>query len=123
MSRLKYGLEERAEYIQCKMMAEGRDFISRKDIRKILKYDCENFKEVIMQGDEFAFPGIGCVSLAIKKAMPERQKYDMTVGEFRTLPPTKPFNIPKFRFYKKYREEIKQQTYGNPVKEPEDLDG
>lgn len=108
-----YGLRDRCDYIQSRLIQDGYGKINADTIKQILQYDVENIRAALLEGDDVRIKDLGTFFLQFrnKRIKPEWMYGDFNPNEAQYLPE---HNIPKFKFTQPFMDEVKKKTSGNP---------
>jgi hypothetical protein len=121
-NKISYGINDMCQYIQCMMAQKGYGRININEIKDILDCEREQIVNILYDGDIYMMSPIGCITTNIKEASEGRPSWDLYRNQPVPPIPNKAYNKPKFTFYKKFKETMRDKTWDNPVRESKGLE-
>ena len=96
--------------------------LSQKECRTVLTDYAAVLRDCCMNGIEVGIPEIGVLTCKYKRHKEPRIMHNISTGEWQPTNVIEEHNLPSFRMYSSFVEEMKNTTWGNPVYRPQGID-
>lgn len=96
--------------------------LSQKECRTVLTDYAAVLRDCCMNGIEVAIPEIGVLTCKYKGYKESRMMHNVSTGKWEPTNVREEHNLPAFRMYSSFVEEMRDNTWGDPVYRPQGLD-
>lgn len=96
--------------------------LSQRECRTVIADYAAVLRDCCMNGLEVGIPEIGVLTCRYKPHKEPRVMHNIATGEWQPTGVIEEHNLPAFRMYTSFVDEMRDNTWGNPVYRPQGLD-